>query len=237
MEKQIKSKRRVTDHGEVFTAQREVNAMLDLVKPETERVESRFLEPACGNGNFLAEILRRKLAVVKKKYQKCLPDFEKFSVLAITSIYGIDILQDNVEACQKRLYQIWKQAYHSVCKHDAQTDCQKSVCFILKRNILCGDALSLMTVDDHCEKTSHPIIFSEWTFITGNLMKRRDFKLNALMNDSNGSDLDKDQMSLFADNTMDENNWTIDPETKEPTPKPIQEFEAKDYRKVWEDGE
>lgn len=61
---QVKSKQRVADHGEVFTNPREVNAMLDMVKQETERIDSRFLEPACGNGNFLAEVLRRKLAVV-----------------------------------------------------------------------------------------------------------------------------------------------------------------------------
>ena len=67
---QTKSKQRVADHGEVFTSEREVNAMLDLVKHETERIDSRFLEPACGNGNFLAEILRRKLNVVKRRYGK-----------------------------------------------------------------------------------------------------------------------------------------------------------------------
>ena len=72
MEKQVKSKQRVADHGEVFTAEREVNAMLDLVKQETERIDSRFLEPACGDGNFLSEILRRKLAVVKRSYGKWL---------------------------------------------------------------------------------------------------------------------------------------------------------------------
>ena len=67
--KQVKSKERVAQHGEVFTNDREVNAMLDLVKQETERIESRFLEPACGDGNFLAEILRRKLEVVTKLYK------------------------------------------------------------------------------------------------------------------------------------------------------------------------
>ena len=94
-----KSKQRVADHGEVFTAEREVNAMLDLVKQETERIESRFLEPACGDGNFLAEILRRKMAVVKARYGKHPDDYEKYTVLAVTSIYGVDILQDNVDEC------------------------------------------------------------------------------------------------------------------------------------------
>ena len=106
MARQIKSKQRVADHGEVFTADREVNAMLDLVKQETERVDSRFLEPACGDGNFLAEILRRKLEAAKKRAipprkKKPLPlEFEKQSVIAVASIYGVDLMLDNVLACR-----------------------------------------------------------------------------------------------------------------------------------------
>lgn len=94
---QTKSKQRVADHGEVFTAEREVNAMLDLVKQETGRIDSRFLEPACGTGNFLAEILRRKLAVVKSRYGKHPDDYERYAVIAVTSIYGVDLLQDNID--------------------------------------------------------------------------------------------------------------------------------------------
>lgn len=104
---QIKSKNRVRKHGEVFTAEREVKAMCDLVKDETERIDSRFLEPACGDGNFLAEILTRKLAVVRKKYGKSPLDYEKNAVLAASSIYGVDILHDNVDACRKRMFEIW----------------------------------------------------------------------------------------------------------------------------------
>ena len=107
MEKQVKSKERVADRGEVFTAEREVKAMCDLVKDETERIDSRFLEPACGDGNFLAEILRRKLAVVKNKYRKSTYDYEMYSVLAVTSIYGVDIMLDNVQDCRERLFKIW----------------------------------------------------------------------------------------------------------------------------------
>ena len=95
MERQIKSKKRVADHGEVFTAEREVNAMLDLVKPETERIDSRFLEPACGDGNFLAEILRRKLKEVRRKYRKSPFDYERNAFLAVSSIYGVDLMMDN----------------------------------------------------------------------------------------------------------------------------------------------
>lgn len=95
------------DHGEVFTAEREVKAMCGLVKDETERIDSRFLEPACGDGNFLAEILTRKLAVVRKKYGKSHLDYEKNAVLAASSIYGVDILIDNVIACRERMFGIW----------------------------------------------------------------------------------------------------------------------------------
>ena len=110
-EKQVKSKQRVADHGEVFTAEREVNAMLDLVKQETERIESRFLEPACGEGAFLTEILRRKLAVVKKRYGKSPFDYERYAVLAVSSIYGVDILADNAEVCRSNLFDIWNREY------------------------------------------------------------------------------------------------------------------------------
>ena len=106
MEKQVVSKKRVSDHGEVYTRKREVNAMLDLVKQETERIESRFLEPACGTGNFLSEILERKLHIVELRYGKNQLDYERYAVLAISSIYGIDILEDNVLECRKRLFDI-----------------------------------------------------------------------------------------------------------------------------------
>mgnify|MGYP000267268071 FL=1 len=110
-EKQVKSRQRVADHGEVFTAEREVRAMCDLVKSETERIESRFLEPACGNGNFLTEVLRRKLAVVKSRYGKNPSDYERYSVLEVTSIYGVDILADNAQECRERLFVLWDEEY------------------------------------------------------------------------------------------------------------------------------
>lgn len=104
---QIKSKDRVANHGEVFTNIREVNAMLDLVKDETHRIDSRFLEPACGTGNFLIEVLRRKLEVVESRYKKSKIEFERYSILALSSIYGIDILEDNLKECKTRLYELF----------------------------------------------------------------------------------------------------------------------------------
>lgn len=107
IENQVVTRKRVTDHGEVFTAKREVNAMLDLVKQETERIESRFLEPACGIGNFLTEILERKLSIVENRYKRNQLEFERYSVLAVSSVYGIDILEDNVIECRNRLFNIF----------------------------------------------------------------------------------------------------------------------------------
>lgn len=181
MTHQVKSKQRVANHGEVFTAQREVNAMLDLVKQETERIDSRFLEPACGDGNFLAEILRRKLAVVRKKYGKSPSDYEKMAVLAATSIYGVDLLQDNVDACQARMFEIWDREYAAVCKKEVNQDCRAAVRFIFSRNIVCGNALSLKKVDANGADTPEPIVFSEWAFVTGPNLQRSDYRFDRLL--------------------------------------------------------
>lgn len=184
---QVKSKNRVADHGEVFTGEREVNAMLDLVKRETERVDSRFLEPACGDGNFLAEILRRKLEAAKRiaippKKKKPLPlEYEKQSVIAIASVYGVDLLMDNVMACRERLFEIWDKEYQTICKKEISEDCRQAVLFILSRNIVCGNALSLKTVDKNSKDTEDPIVFSEWSFVMGNNMQRKDYRFDKLL--------------------------------------------------------
>lgn len=172
MANQIKSKKRVAEHGEVFTAEREVNAMLDLVKQETERIDSRFLEPACGNGNFLVEILRRKLLLVHS---------EQELVQAVCSIYGIDIMQDNVEECRERLLGVIEANYGKI-----EGDLLATIRFVLKRNILWGDALTLCVPTDTAPSLAgragvgRPIIFSEWGFI-GQSVKRRDFTLDMLL--------------------------------------------------------
>lgn len=180
IEKQVVSKYRVTNHGEVFTRKREVNAMLDLVKQETERIESRFLEPACGTGNFLAEILERKLRIVTERYRKSQLEFERNAVLAVSSIYGIDILQDNVAECRKRLFGIFERIYSSLYKKTAKDECRNAVKYILERNIIWGDALTLKTVDDN----PRPIVFSEWSPVNGSMLKRRDFTFHNLLHES-----------------------------------------------------
>ena len=116
-EKQTKSKSRVRDHGEVFTAEREVNAMLDLVKNETERIDSRFLEPACGNGNFLIKILERKLNVVDGAYKRSQWDWEIHAMVAASSLYGVELLPDNTADCQNRLFDYFKKRYKTLYKN------------------------------------------------------------------------------------------------------------------------
>ena len=186
--RQIKSRERVEKRGEVFTNEREVKAMCDLVKQETDRIDSRFLEPACGDGNFLSEILSRKLATVKRKYKKSPFDFEKQSLLAVSSIYGVDIMQDNVIECRKRLFTIWEKQYKTVCKNEYNQDTVESIQFILKRNIVCGNALTLKCVDENANDTDEPIVFSEWAFVTGNNMQRCDYTFAELLSGKKNAD-------------------------------------------------
>lgn len=201
MSSQVKSKERVADHGEVFTADREVQAMCDLVKQETERIDSRFLEPACGDGNFLAEILKRKLAIVKKKYRRSAYDWERQSLLALGSMYGVDIMQDNCIACRERLFQIWEKEYKAVCRKDCNDDTRAAARFILDRNIVCGNALTLLCVDADCQDTNEPIVFSEWTFPFNDArMQRKDYTFAELLMTADETEKNKQsgQGSLFA---------------------------------------
>lgn len=216
MSKQVKSKQRVASFGEVFTNEREVNAMLDLVKAETENIESTFLEPACGDGNFLVEILRRKLNVVKKRYGKNSDSYEKYSIIAISSIYGVELLQDNVDACIDRLFEIWNKEYTKVCKSNANDDARNACKYILTKNILCGDALTLK------KENGQPIVFAEWKLVSGNMLKRRDYRLDQLL-ESN-----EEQSSMF----WLLEGWTFDEETNSYIPTPIKEYPLTDYRRI-----
>lgn len=173
---QLKSKKRVADHGEVFTNEREVIAMLDLVKHETQRIDSRFLEPACGNGNFLAEVLSRKLDVVDQKYSNSQLEWERNAVITVSSIYGVDILEDNARECRYRLFKIFEGRYKSLFKDKSKADCGRSVKYLLQRNILWGDALDFTNPE-----TKLPIIFSEWNAINGSMLKRRDYMFKFLV--------------------------------------------------------
>jgi hypothetical protein len=189
-EQLVVSRQRVSDHGEVYTPKTIVNKMLDLVSQETERIESRFLEPACGTGNFLAEVLSRKLAIVKSRYSRSQLDYERYAILAVSSIYGIDILEDNVERCRKRLLSLFIDHYRAMFRASIKSDCIRSAEFILGRNIEWGDALTLMTVGP----IPRPIVFSEWSPFNGSQLKRRDFSFKNLLQHAGMRDL-----PLFSD--------------------------------------
>ncbi len=204
----IKSKKRVADHGEVFTAEREVSAMLNLVQHETERVDSRFLEPACGTGNFLVPILERKLAVIRRKYGKSQLEFERYVVVAVGSIYGVDILEDNVKTCRERLFAILNDAYGSMYNKKCKNNFSDTIRFILSKNILWGDALSLKTVN----KEQMPIVFSEWSLVRGGMIKRRDFQFLDL------AEFDPKKPSLFSKVEISDTGETVF------SPQPVREY-------------
>lgn len=212
MNTQVKTKKRVEDHGEVFTHDREVNAMLDLVKTETLRIDSRFLEPACGNGNFLAEVLNRKLMVVIEKYGRSQLEFERYSIIAISSIYGVDILEDNVLECRERLINLFSEHYRRKFKKTAKPEYLKSAAFIISKNILWGDALTLTMSGDN----NKPIIFSEWSAVNGSQIKRRDYAL----------------AKLLAYQPMEGENLFSDLGDQAFIPKPIKEFPLTHFLKV-----
>ncbi len=176
-DRQIVSKARVAGYGEVLTGAREVNAMLDMVKQETERIDSRFLEPACGDGNFLEEILRRKLEVVRSRYGRSQWDYERNAIVALGSVYGVDILADNAIRCRDRLLSVFSKEYEDKYGKKAKAEVKEVAKFVLSKNIVHGDALSLKTVGSKPE----PITFSEWSPVNGFMVKRRDFKFQELL--------------------------------------------------------
>jgi hypothetical protein len=192
----IVSKQRVADHGEVFTPGWLVDAMLDLVKDETERIDSRFLEPACGSGNFLVKILQRKLAAVEVKYGKS--EFEKrhYALFALMCIYGIELLRDNIEKCRANLLEIFTEYLNL----DPSDELCAAARFVLSQNIVHGDAMKMLAAD------GSPITFAEWGYLGKGKFQRRDFRLESLtqMSSLRQVDLAKDpdgkqQWELFAE--------------------------------------
>lgn len=180
----IKSKKRVADHGEVFTPQWLVEKMLDLVKGETERIDSRFLEPACGSGNFLLPILQRKLAAVEARYGKS--DFEKrhYALLALTSCYGIELLADNIAECRANMLGVFAD-YLGLTEDD---DLYRAASHILSLNLIHGDAMTMKDAD------GMPILIVEWGYIGKGKFQRRDFRLDVLT----GMSSFREERTLFA---------------------------------------
>ncbi len=181
----VKSKQRVADHGEVFTPPWMVEAMLDLVKDETERIDARFLEPACGSGNFLVQIMRRKLAAVELKYGKS--DFERrhYAMLGLMCIYGIELLADNIVECRANVLEILAE-YLNLEEGD---ELYRAGSYVLAQNIVHGDALTMRTHD------GQPLSFAEWGYLGKGRFQRRDFRLDTLTLSADFSA----EGSLFAD--------------------------------------
>ena len=204
----IKSKKRVADHGEVFTPGWMVDAMLDLVKGESERIDSRFLEPACGSGNFLVRVLQRKLATVEIKFWKS--DFEKrhYALLALMCTYGIELLEDNIAECRENMLEIFAD-YLNLEESD---DLYQAASYVLSQNLIHGDALKMLTTNDQ------PITFAEWGYLGKGKFQRRDFRLDTL---SQMSTL-REEGSLFAHL----GNHEIFAPTKTYPPMPVSEIAA-----------
>lgn len=180
----IKSKKRVVDHGEVFTPAWMVDAMLDLVEGEADRIDARFLEPACGSGNFVVRVLQRKLAAVEQKFGKS--DFEKrhYAVLAVMCVYGIELLADNIEECRANMLEVVAE-YLNV---DLDDEAYRAAAYVLSENLLQGDALTMQTT------AGKPISFAEWGYLGKGKFQRRDFRLDVLT----GSSAFSAEDSLFA---------------------------------------
>ena len=180
----VKSKQRVADHGEVFTPSWMVEDMLNLVKGETERIDSRFLEPACGDGNFLVEILKRKLASVEHKYGNSEFERQHFALFALMCLYAIELLSDNISDCRAKLLGIFSE----YLKIDPANDVYRAGFYVLSQNLVHGDAMKMRTQDDQA------IIFAEWGYLGKGRYQRRDFRLDSLAQSSNFSS----EGSLFA---------------------------------------
>jgi len=185
MTRQIRSKQRVADHGEVFTPEWMVEAMLDLVQGETERIDSRFLEPACGSGNFLVPVLQRKLAAVETKFSRS--DFEKrhYALLGLMCCYGIELLADNIAECRANMLVVFTE-YLAL---DDADDLHRAAAYVLSQNLVHGDALTMQTQE------GEPITFAEWGYLGKGRFQRRDFRFDTL---TQMSDISAPG-SLFAD--------------------------------------
>lgn len=184
IDKQVKSRQRVADHGEVFTPTWMVEAMLDLVKGETARIDSRFLEPACGSGNFLSRILQRKLVAVELKFGKS--DFEKrhYALLGLMCAYGVELLTDNIAECRANMLEI----FSDYLKIEESDDLYLAASYVLSQNLVHGDALTMRTSD------GQPITFAEWGYLGKGKYQRRDFRFDILTHSSAFSE----EGSLFA---------------------------------------
>jgi hypothetical protein len=167
----IKSKKRVADHGEVFTPPWLVEKMLDLVKGETERIDARFLEPACGSGNFLVPVLQRKLAAVEAKFGKSAFEKRHYALLALMCCYGIELLPDNIAECRANMLEVFAEYLNLT---DDADETYRAASFVLSLNLVHGDAMTMRDMN------GAPISVVEWAYLSKGKFQRRDFRLDVL---------------------------------------------------------
>lgn len=209
-------RQRIIDHGEVFTPPELVNQMLDLVSHECERVDSRFLEPACGDGNFLAEVLRRKLLTVDKKHARNREKWELEAILSVCSLYGIDLLPDNITACRDRLLKVVSETYAARFNAPLPEPVARAATYILSQNIVQGDALHMRTAE------SSPIVFPEWSPLGRARLNRRDYAYDELASQN-------DFALSSQENDLGQRIF--------PPPKPVADYPPCHYLKVAEQAE
>lgn len=167
----------------VYTSDALVSNMLSCVQDEIERIDARVLEPACGNGNFLDAILKKKLNSVVKKYSHSRIDFEFYILRSLMSLYGVEIDDDTVKVCQRRLVYTTKDFYCQEYDDQKWKNLLPIIEYVVGTNILCGDALSLTNPND-----GKPIVFAEWSFLGAYRVKRRDFVYEHLINLANDAE-------------------------------------------------
>ncbi len=166
----VKSKKRVADYGEVFTPTAIVGAMIDLVATEAERIDARFLEPACGDGNFLIPVLTRKLRTVQARYGSSEFERRHHALLALMSLYAIELLPDNIQDCRANLL----NTFVAYLGPDLGPEWLRAAAAVLNLNIVNGDALTMLTA------AGQPITFSEWSYVGKGRFHRRDFRFDTL---------------------------------------------------------
>lgn len=208
-EKLIKSKARVQKHGEVFTPSWMVQKMLDTegVKEACEHLTATFLEPAAGDGNFLVAILRRKLAMVSEQYNSSIRQYTHYSLYALSTLYGIELLEDNAQLCVMNIFEVYKDFYEvAIKKHkDKQSEnTLNNAKFIISKNIVQGNFLTRKL------SSGEPIVFSEWEIIkqttTMIRVQRTEYSLDEIFSGNAKAAgtafelaVEVEQMDLFSD--------------------------------------
>jgi hypothetical protein len=193
----IKSKARIQKHGEVFTPAWVVNDMLNLLPEEVWEVGKTFLEPACGEGAFLIEIIKRKLEIIYTENQT---EWEWLAAIATSSIYGIEILEDNIANCRKNVLQVFSKFYNAKFPKTQDEEVIKTIQFLLEKNIIQGNALTYrkcaISCGNKCNKCEL-ILFSEWTPLENYQLKRKDYSYEGVIKASEQKNANKG--GLFED--------------------------------------